>query len=662
MYVPGSYSCKLLIILSLLLLNTMYLTAWSQSSSRIADTPVVNRLLERASKIKEEKKDSAIYLNQKAIELSKDINYPLGLVRGYLNQGEVHFLRGNIKAVFYYNQLALVLSNMKGYDTYAEMACMNIATIYHSQGNYETAAAYYYKYIQNAENKVKNGRWEAPEQNLTLQNLVRAYVNLATLFKEMGNDKKALFYLSKAETLAGYKGDNEGMIFALTNKGFILLDLDSIAAAELACLKVYSISRKYNIRWASQLSAILMGNIYVKKKEPQKAVPFYERVIAIRDGTSQNLLLAYTSLGSICFDQHNYTLAQQNLETARKFAGQMDDQKAIMELSLLLSKVYSSQGKYKMALTERDRYEMLKDSLDNAEKNKTVNTLDVKYRTAEKDKDLTQKQLLITQQQVNITRQSMWIWGISAIALIITIFFIFFFVHRQRMQAEKIRTLKQEEEVRMLISTMKGEEKERTRLARDLHDGIGGLLSTLKTYFYDIQRSEPVLLNNTDYTEAMQILDETLAEVRKTSHNLMPELLFNSGLTEAVRIFCHTIQKAYKIKVDFQHYGVIGRLNNNLELFTYRIIQELINNIIKHANATGIIVQLSLHDHVLGVIVEDNGIGIGSKERSMDGIGMQTIQTRVRELAGHFAIHSTENKGTSVYIEFDLKNEKQLAL
>src|SRR5690606_29724635 len=128
-----------------------------------------------------------------------------------------------------------------------------------------------------------------------------------------------------------------------------------------------------------------------------------------------------------------------------------------------------------------------------------------------------------------------------------------------------------QEEVRILQAIVQGEEKERKRLAGELHDGIGGMLASVKMHIAALGKQHP----ETNLTNAIAMLDDTAHEVRKTSHNLMPELLYRQGLVKASQGFCNTLAKSSGLDIDFQCVGTFEQLNRNFELSLYRMIQEL---------------------------------------------------------------------------------------
>ncbi|MES1216238.1 MAG: sensor histidine kinase [Bacteroidota bacterium] len=200
---------------------------------------------------------------------------------------------------------------------------------------------------------------------------------------------------------------------------------------------------------------------------------------------------------------------------------------------------------------------------------------------------------------------------------------------------------------------LKGQEEERSRIAKDLHDGLGGMLSGVKLSFINMKENMILPAENvTGFERSIRMLDNTIAELRKVAHNLMPETLARFGLDEALKDFCNSIQTSSGIKVIYQQLGDNRKLSTQAEISVYRIVQELVNNALKYAEAKQILVQLT-KDHIKTCItVEDNGKGFDVNTLDMTkGAGFTNIKYRVNYFKGTLDINSQPGNGTSVNIE-----------
>ena len=223
---------------------------------------------------------------------------------------------------------------------------------------------------------------------------------------------------------------------------------------------------------------------------------------------------------------------------------------------------------------------------------------------------------------------------------------------------EEVKLLKRMQQVISLQSMVDGQETERTRIAKDLHDGLGGLFSTVKMYFSTLKHEQETLQENILFSKSYELIDTASEEIRRIAHNMMPEVLMKLGLVPALQDMCNNISAGKLIRVKLQSYGIDDRMNASTEIMLYRIIQELLTNIIKHAKATEAIVQFNKDENRLTVTVEDNGLGFNVLEGdNKKHAGLETIRSRVTYLNGTISIDSQQQVGTTVLMEFILNSE-----
>ncbi len=290
---------------------------------------------------------------------------------------------------------------------------------------------------------------------------------------------------------------------------------------------------------------------------------------------------------------------------------------------------------------------------------KSVLSLQTKYLTSEKDKQLIQKQLIIAKQQTHLAKKNTWIWAIISGFIMFGIILLLLYRHKQKLQRERINRLEHEKEIRQMQAMISGEEKERTRLGRELHDGIVSQLLSVKLSLNALQNQKDKPLQREDLNETLQQLEDATAELRKTAHNLMPEILLQGGLASAIHLFCHKISKGSGIDIEFQAPGFIPQLVDEFELSIYRIIQELVQNAVKHAQATQLMVQLSSQDGLLHIAVEDNGIGLHLNNDNGDNYGLKNLMARLKTMNGNMDILNPPQGGTVINLEFDIYNLQQ---
>jgi two-component system, NarL family, sensor kinase len=329
----------------------------------------------------------------------------------------------------------------------------------------------------------------------------------------------------------------------------------------------------------------------------------------------------------------------------------------LLEAHKILADSYEATGDIKNALIQKNRYIVLNDSLMKRDKIDMINREEIRYRIVEKDKELAEQQLKIAAIENQFQSRNL----LTAIAVVAGLFTIIGFalwrkknMHKQRLQQERIENLQTKLEIERLNATIQGEEKERSRIARELHDGIGALLTGAKMNFELVKKNEQYQ-HSEDFAEGIKLLEETASALRETAHNILPEVLLQEGLPHAVKAFCERLTGKGGTVIQFQVLGTPFDKNANFDLPVYRIIQELLQNIRKHASAGTALVQMNFHDDGgIDITVEDDGVGLVKEAiNKSNGMGLKNVQERVRQLGGRIDINGATGKGTSIYMEFD---------
>lgn len=255
--------------------------------------------------------------------------------------------------------------------------------------------------------------------------------------------------------------------------------------------------------------------------------------------------------------------------------------------------------------------------------------------------------------------RSLLFGGILVMLLLAITLIVFFVLYQKKYIAQQMYLLQiqSDHQRKLLTSSIEAQEKERERIARDLHDEIGSALSTAKLFVGQLQTGEPDSETRQLTGQVRDILTSTLQEVRNISHDLMPDVLRKFGLAEALQHLMDVVAEASSLEVHFQR-KVQPQLPYQHELALYRIVQELTHNALRHAGATRLLLRLWQEEHVLHVSVEDNGRGFSwqslhaSKEA---GIGLKSIEARVSMVAGTLHVDTAPGRGTRIRISIDLQ-------
>ncbi len=219
---------------------------------------------------------------------------------------------------------------------------------------------------------------------------------------------------------------------------------------------------------------------------------------------------------------------------------------------------------------------------------------------------------------------------------------------------------RKELEKRVLIATIETEENERSRFAREIHDGLGPLLSTIKLYVNELELNENRADHDANIQYINKLIDEAVSSARNIANNITPKIITDYGLIRSLENFCQSLNATKLLAISFQHKNLSSSLGSTIELTLYRIITELINNTIKHAQAQQVQIDLAQEASRIRLSYRDDGIGFEldeALERSEQTLGLKNIISRVRSLKGSFSFRNTR-PGIEILIELDAEQGK----
>lgn len=658
-----------ILLLLLLLINPSLYP--QQENTAIAKTPAkvdsvyILALLARGNELNETAPDKALPYFTEALQKSQTINYKKGVVLAITRISFWHF--GNdIDATVTEAQQGLLVyeqEQMANIEMKAELHLI-LAEAYDEKGIRDSSAFYYYLLNREIENKT------ITNPDLT----IRIYTKLAIFWINFNYDigpnpenvQMLKTFVEKAKAAAGQMKDSadaRSAVYFLEGAFFHgIKQFDSarsyylIYLAEREKLKKLSLPRKI-----STLTNI--SDTYLQETRPTEALKYIEQVAQIGKIPEQNkFLVFYIAFNELQRAKALYQLKQYNasillientIEKLKTTGEHLREE--VIEAYKISGDSYEELGRFEEALRYKNIYLSLYDSLNKKEKLDIIHGLEIRYRISEKDKELAEQQLTIAAIQNKVRTRNIWIVSISVIILFSAAIFVLWRrknIHRQRLQEEKINNFNKEIVIARLNATITGEERERNRIAAELHDGIGGLLAAAKMNFELIkpQASEHI---RTDLEEGIRLLQHASAELRNTAHNLFPEILIQNGLLEAIQHFCKSIGSNKSTVISFQSTGEPQRYNREFELSVYRIVQELVHNIVKHAGATEALVQTSFYETGIDITIEDNGVGMPENAtESRPGMGLKSIAARAKAMNGKFDIQSNPGMGTSAHLEF----------
>jgi signal transduction histidine kinase len=637
------------------------------TGTRLNDTTSINAVIKKADGLREQAIDSALALYNQAMRASQLLHYNYGMAktlfgisRCYNNkeqkESSVHFAR---------EALNWCPDDIRGHELIASVY-LALSEIYYYQNRYDSCSYYRYTALRELENnKVVNPRAQIGVLCSILQFWLNAH-------EDIHNDlyiREVVQRINNIERNALATNDSALLLKIYFHKGGYYNNIGQNDSARYYCERHLQLGQALKASLSMTVATLLnIGLTYMDDKRPEAALQYYKKALAeIPEGRqSENRYVIFANIfqGEAYAMQHDWKKAIAITEPALARANSFKITHLSDHAHKTLADAYEALGQYKLANEHRKQYSLLRDSVQRIQKLEMMYDMEVKYRLSEKDKQLAQQVLAIERNESRLKTKNFWIIAISASFILILAIGVLIYrnnYHKQTLQAEKIRNLRQEIQIASLQAMVNGEEKERSRIARELHDGIGGTLGAIRTRVSAMVRKYKTAHTNDDFTELMQMLEEASADLRKTAHNLMPEILLQEGLAKASLLFCERLRKGHSLQVNTEIWGKVRRLPGDVELTAYRIIQELMHNILKHAGATQALVQIVFHESQLCITVEDNGRGMPD-DSHRNGIGLRTIRERVKLLNGQIDTVSTPGEGTSVYIELNLAATKKNSL
>lgn len=366
--------------------------------------------------------------------------------------------------------------------------------------------------------------------------------------------------------------------------------------------------------------------------------------------------LSLIKLMMIATSEKNFKAAKSYLNQAKLHINKADTLRSNYYLNLNSSLLLNAENKNDSAFQLLKKAYQQDFQLDFRRNTLEINRLNVELETQEKEN----ANLRLRQSR------TLLIFALGGVAVLFLLSYFAYANQRSKnreerkekeVQSMKLEKLLKDHELFGIDSMIQGQEKERQRIANDLHDNLGSLLATLKLHFHNLkgkkdrlESEQDLLLQKTD-----DLIEEAYQKVRTIAHAKNAGVNAQEGLLPAVKNFASKVSILNKLVIEVEEHGMDRRLENSLEITIFRIIQELVTNVIKHAGATEATIHLTQHEDSINIMVEDNGIGFTiSQIKPQDSMGLYSIQKRIERLGGQVTFDSIAQKGTTVIIDVPL--------
>ena len=577
--------------------------------------------------------DSSLKYLKEGIDLSRNLKLYEKEHQG-LNLLSSHwFLRGDSKKSMHAIELALdknessnILEKIKTFDNYGK--------VLFTLARHEEAAAAHIKSL------------ELSEEIIDSLSMVISLNNLGNIYRYLGESNKALNYYEKALEISLKKNYKSYIASCFGNLGIVYRATNKPKKALNAYKESIEMHREMGEKFHLAIGLMNLGVYYESLEQFVNAKECHLESNKISKEIKDDIGVALTliNLAIIETKTKNYRKAIGLLDSSLILAKNIEYKEGYKHIYLAYSETYSSMGNYRAAYQNRKSFEQWKDSVSNERYLQKVTELETKYETEKKEKDILslsaekiKNEAAIENQQTRIKNLSLSLLGLALL------FAAAFIIFKQRTNNKK-----QQELIAAIADT---QIEERKRIAQDLHDGVGGTLALTKNKLESLLISEKE--KSKEITEFLETLSQTGDQIRQISHNMMPGELVKFGLVSAVQTTLDQIDDE-SLKTYLYTHDLDNRIDQTKEIHTFRIIQEIVQNVLKHAKASTLNVHLNKYAKKLSLLVEDDGIGFAYNDQNLQGIGLKNIKNRVANLKGKLNVDSGIGKGTTYNIEIPL--------
>lgn len=674
-----------IVVLALFLQKTLC----KAQSVTLRDTGVVIELNLKAWDVLSSDLEQSRAYALKAIRIANELNYSRGLSYSFNIVGHYYKEKGfDDSSLLYYNKSLKIRERLRDTLNIAR-SYRNIMFIKDRMGKQEKAIETGLLAIQLLESEKSSSN--ILQERASIQNA------LGFIYFNSGNVEQAISLIHQAKRIFVRLKDENGLAAVGINLGNIygfqklyakaLAEYNTVIPILIRADNQEELARAYND----------LGNIYYYTKNYGQAFFYYRKSYAIRtkcgfasamDGSLMNLGIMYetfgksdsadwcykqalemaslsgdkrseyeihSALGTLLYDQKKYTQALNHLLIAEHMAPGEPISAENSNLLREISKVYGALGNSDSALFYSNQYTSINDSLNEVLR-KSIE-LEAAYKEKAQELKISEQNALLVQEKA----KSQSVILITVIFFLLIIFFLYYLIVRSRRRMQELKEVVKDKELRALDAMLEGQQEERKRLATELHDTIGSTLAATKYLFKGMEKSIEKLLeeNKGQYRKINTMLDETMESVRRISHNMASGIFTEKGMEGALADLSQTFEQAGKMRIHLNVYGFDQFPEYNTEVNLYRIVQELLTNIMKHAQAREVTIQLIKSSENINLTVEDDGKGFNPVEaRRKKGIGLSNIELRVKRLSGKWNIDSGKGRGTTVIIDIPVKNNE----
>lgn len=492
-----------------------------------------------------------------------------------------------------------------------------------NQNRYEEAIKNLIQALELSDQIAKVDKRDMALQGLYL-NIGKAYIGLEQWSEALNNTKKSLDYpqVPRFEMIA------------LNNLAAIYLEIEEADSALEYAIISYHLADSLADDYHRLLNKVNQAEAYIMLEKYSAALPIIDSIIAMSRAFDYPYgIAAGLNQKAHCYaERQDFDQALEFLNEAEKLVFEVADKELLLDTWSNLQELHYRMGNYELAYQYQQQFFNLKDSLNSVAKTRSFNNLLLRYQSAEKEKQITLQDLDLRAKEASLAKRDRQITIIVAAVLLLFLAVLIFIFRYRQMQERKLQKALITEKEKGLKAIISVTEQERKRISKDLHDGIGQKLTALRFGLINLKAKFSDKDLQAEVDGIAKEFSQSAEELRHISHQMMPRALMEQGLVQALEDLMESTFKYSEIDYSFDYFKVEKRYNEQIEVSMYRIAQELLNNALKHAQASEIHLQLMELEGSLILIVEDNGKGF--KDAQNKGQGLYNIKSRLDVLKG----------------------------
>ena len=487
------------------------------------------------------------------------------------------------------------------------------------------------------------------------------HLSLGILNGEIEDYEMAIDHYYKALEIYKKINDDVSVAQVMNNIGLIEYKKGNYAEALKNFRQSVKIKTLFNMP-DHELNYTNFGRVYFEMNQNDTALYLFRKglIATANDGNTtpkRDSMEILHDIGKVFFSKGIYDSAEMYLRMSHELSAELGRKNYIAINTGYLAKILGEKNDYEQALMYSQLNVMYMDSLNKEGNLKTIAKIETQF-------------LLEQMQEKNrsaLERRNLIIYAVTSALLVLLVAFVIIkrnyklkthielLLQKQKDQkaAQQINQLLSENELKAIKANIEGREKERKRISEELHDGIGGTLSSIKLGLINYQEEQQ--LNDGRLNTLAINIDKICREIRTISHDLSPPVLKNMAFAEVLEEYLLKFQQEHHITINYELDPVaeLVSIPEHVKVELYRIIQESLTNIFKHADAKSIEIQLLRHDEYINLIIEDDGKGF-KFEKIQNGLGLKNIQSRVSLLDGKLDIDSQPGRGTVINVDIQL--------